>query len=69
MYKYTLRSIFEKAKTTWKRNGLSQAECCRLNSLRPKNFWYWKKRNANELGWQPHFSFKDGLRNANKWYL
>lgn len=23
----------------------------------------------NELGWQPHFSFKEGLRDAYKWYL
>lgn len=31
---------------SWQRSGLSQAEYCRLNSLRLKNFWYWKKRNA-----------------------
>ena len=29
---------------SWKRSGLSQAEYCRLNSLRLKNFWYRKKQ-------------------------
>ena len=33
---------------SWQRSGLSQAEYCRLNSLRLKNFWYWKKRNAGD---------------------
>ena len=39
----------------WKRSGLSQAEYCRLNSLRLKNFWYWKKRYARETSEQLHF--------------
>ena len=33
---------------SWKISGLSQAEYCRLNSLRLKNFWYWKKQNTGE---------------------
>jgi len=34
---------------SWKISGLSQAEYCRLNSLRPKNFWYWKKQTREAL--------------------
>jgi hypothetical protein len=40
---------------SWKRSGLSQAEYCRLNSLRLKNFWYWKKRNTGETSEQLRF--------------
>jgi len=39
----------------WKRSGLSQAEYCRLNSLRLKNFWYWKKRYTRETSEQLRF--------------
>ncbi len=40
---------------SWKRSGLSQAEYCRLNSLRLKNFWYWKKRYTRETAEQLRF--------------
>jgi len=37
---------------SWKRRGLGQTEYCRLNSLRIKNFWYWKKRYSKETAQQ-----------------
>jgi hypothetical protein len=40
---------------SWKRSGLSQAEYCRLNSLRLKSFWYWKKRSTCETSEQLRF--------------
>ena len=29
---------------TWQESGLSQAEFCRQNNLKPRQFLYWKKR-------------------------
>ncbi|MFH2124051.1 MAG: IS66 family insertion sequence element accessory protein TnpB [Pseudomonadota bacterium] len=40
---------------SWKRSGLSQTEYCRLNSLRLKNFWYWKKRYSGKTSEQLRF--------------
>jgi hypothetical protein len=46
--KLAKRQYWQEHIESWKRGGLSQVEYCRLNSLRIKNFWYWKKRYSKE---------------------
>jgi hypothetical protein len=53
--KLAKRQYWQEHIESWKRSGLSQAEYCRLNSLRLKNFWYWKKQYSEKASDQLHF--------------
>lgn len=53
--KQAKRQYWQEHVESWKRSGLSQAEYCRLNLLRLKNFWYWKKRYSKETSEQLRF--------------
>ena len=53
--KLAKRQYWQEHIESWKRSGLSQAEYCRLNSLRLKNFWYWKKRYSGKTSEQLRF--------------
>jgi hypothetical protein len=53
--KLAKRQYWQEHIESWKRSGLSQAEYCRLNSLRLKNFWYWKKQYSEKISDQVRF--------------
>jgi hypothetical protein len=53
--KLAKRQYWQEHIESWKRSGLSQAEYCRLKSLRLKNFWYWKKRYCGKTSEQLRF--------------
>jgi hypothetical protein len=53
--KLAKRQYWQEHVECWKRSGLSQAEYCRLNLLRLKNFWYWKKQNTGKTAEQLRF--------------
>jgi len=53
--KQAKRQYWQEHIESWRRSGLSQAEYCRLNSLRLKNFWYWKKRYSGKTLEQVRF--------------
>ena len=53
--KLAKRQYWQEHIESWKRSGLSQAEYCRLNSLRIKNFWYWKKQYNGKTSEQVRF--------------
>ena len=41
------REYWQEQIQQWKNSGLSQAEFCRRNGLKPHQWWYWKKRLAH----------------------
>lgn len=46
--KLAKRRYWQEHIESWERSGLSQAAYCSLNSLRIKNFWYWRRQYSGK---------------------